>query len=188
MEALEDRIEKYLASGGGNCPVCGKDNIEGSSVEIDSGIASQEIFCNDCESSWTDQYTLTGYADLKIEGEVDKVLVANSPEVVKAQGRLNQDMKSLLDNTALSAKPLIKIGEDRPEGEASDIEIKPLNLTAAEVLERFEQRNPKWLKASMTVERAAQLARTRGCTLRAQFDPVMGLTIIATRARRESDT
>ena len=50
-----------------------------------------------------------------------------------------------------------------------------------------EERNPKWLKASMTVERAAQLCRTRGCTLRAQFDPVMGLTIIATRSRRESD-
>lgn len=50
-----------------------------------------------------------------------------------------------------------------------------------------EERNPKWLKASMTVERAAQLCRTRGCTLRAQFDPVMGLTIIAVRSRREGD-
>ena len=88
MNTLDDRIEKYLASGGGNCPVCGKHNLEGESVDIDGGSATQEMYCTDCESSWTDMYTLTGYADLKIGDSVH-------------------------------------IGEDRPEVEDSDIELKP---------------------------------------------------------------
>lgn len=101
MDTLDDRIEKYLASGGGNCPVCGKDNVEGSSVEIDSGIASQEIYCVDCHSSWTDQYTLTGYSDLNIT------------EATAAE------------HTDFTPKVSDVIGEDRPEVEASDIELKP---------------------------------------------------------------
>ena len=84
---IDARIEKYLASGGLNCPVCGKDNLEGDSIDISKAGSSQEVYCLDCESSWTDLYTLTGYADLTIGGSVP-------------------------------------IGEDRPEVEASDIEIK----------------------------------------------------------------
>ncbi len=52
----------------------------------------------------------------------------------------------------------------------------------------YETRNPKWLKPSMTMEHAAAQCHQRGCTLKARFDPMMGLTIIATRPRRESDS
>ena len=44
--------------------------------------------------------------------------------------------------------------------------------------------NPTWLKASMTMEQAAKQAAIRNCTLRASFDKLFGLRIVA--VRRES--
>jgi hypothetical protein len=51
---------QYVKEGGVSCPFCRESDIEGSSVTIDNGIASQSIICTDCGEEWTDVYTLTG--------------------------------------------------------------------------------------------------------------------------------
>lgn len=44
-----------------------------------------------------------------------------------------------------------------------------------------EIRNPSWVKPSMTIQQAAAQAAQRGFYLRAHFDRMMGLRIIAVR-------
>lgn len=67
MTTLTDT--EYVATLGTNCPVCQSTQLEGSSVDIDSGVASQEIWCKTCGASWNDIYTLTGYTDLDANKE-----------------------------------------------------------------------------------------------------------------------
>ena len=55
---------EYVATLGTNCPVCQSTQLEGSSVDIDGGGASQDIYCKTCGASWTDTYTRTGYTNL----------------------------------------------------------------------------------------------------------------------------
>ena len=57
---------EYVAALGTNCPVCQSTQLEGSSVDIDGGTASQEIWCKTCGASWNDTYTRTGYTNLDI--------------------------------------------------------------------------------------------------------------------------
>ena len=55
----------YLANCGSKCPHCGSTHIEATRcAEADGNTASAEIICNDCDSTWTDQYILTGFSDL----------------------------------------------------------------------------------------------------------------------------
>jgi len=56
--------EEYVAKGGGVCPVCGSDQVEGGSIDVDGPSAAQSVSCNDCNAEWKDIYQLTGYADL----------------------------------------------------------------------------------------------------------------------------
>lgn len=56
--------EEYAKRLGVHCPVCGSDMIEGDSFNTDSGIASQEVHCTECDACWRDLYTLTGYDNL----------------------------------------------------------------------------------------------------------------------------
>jgi len=53
--------KQYVKSDGVRCPYCNGGNIEGESVEIDAGGASQEVRCLDCDKAWLDVYKLTGY-------------------------------------------------------------------------------------------------------------------------------
>lgn len=55
----EAQRTEYMESGGIHCPVCKSKNIVGESVEIDAGIAWQEVGCDDCDADWVDNYTLT---------------------------------------------------------------------------------------------------------------------------------
>ena len=57
--------EHHAKTGGTCCPACGSEDIEGQEVTIEAGIAFQDITCNECDSSWTDEYTLTGYDKLE---------------------------------------------------------------------------------------------------------------------------
>jgi transcription elongation factor Elf1 len=41
-----------------NCPVCGFDQVDGGSVEIDGTQARQSVTCLECDASWTDVYEL----------------------------------------------------------------------------------------------------------------------------------
>ena len=59
MKRMTDR--QYVKAEGGKCPFCRSRQIEGSSVDIDTGGASQEMSCLDCGKQWVDCYELTGY-------------------------------------------------------------------------------------------------------------------------------
>lgn len=50
---------RYLDAAGTVCPFCGSDEITGGFVEIDGGLAEQEMMCLDCESVWHDLYSLS---------------------------------------------------------------------------------------------------------------------------------
>lgn len=47
------------------CPVCRSEDTEGKLMEIDADYAIREMYCHDCGSWWEDNYTLTGYSNLK---------------------------------------------------------------------------------------------------------------------------
>jgi hypothetical protein len=49
---------RYLAHRGIRCLYCKSRAIEGGLVDIDSGGASQEVNCLDCERTWVDYYKL----------------------------------------------------------------------------------------------------------------------------------
>ena len=53
---------EYVNGGGSNCPYCGSLHIEGvAGVNVEGGMALQEIRCLDCDSAWQDIYRLIGY-------------------------------------------------------------------------------------------------------------------------------
>lgn len=57
--------DEYVARGGVRCPHCRSWDIEGGVVEIESGTASQEVWCSSCGRAWCDTYELTGYEDIE---------------------------------------------------------------------------------------------------------------------------
>jgi hypothetical protein len=59
--------EYYAYNGGDHCPVCGSEMIEGGSVDIIYGGAFQEVWCQDCPTSWQSVYNLIGYVSLTTE-------------------------------------------------------------------------------------------------------------------------
>ncbi len=62
MSAPTLNQEQYVAAGGANCPGCDSgDGVEGGSVEIDAGGASQNCYCVECGAEWTDLYDLKSY-------------------------------------------------------------------------------------------------------------------------------
>lgn len=54
----EHKKADYIAKGGNKCVSCDSDNIEGGHVNIDSGLATQRVWCNDCYGIWMDEYKL----------------------------------------------------------------------------------------------------------------------------------
>lgn len=54
---------------GVSCPICKSENIVGTYIELDIASANQDCICEDCRSSWTDHYTLTGWTLLEYGDE-----------------------------------------------------------------------------------------------------------------------
>lgn len=52
---------EYAEQCGARCPWCLSTSIEGQSIDVDTGNASQEMNCLNCSRSWTDNYVLTGF-------------------------------------------------------------------------------------------------------------------------------
>ncbi len=48
------------------CPVCGEHGASGGPIEVDAGVARQELTCGECGAGWQDQYSLVGYAQLEL--------------------------------------------------------------------------------------------------------------------------
>lgn len=51
----------YLDKGGGICPFCQSDQIEGGSIDIDGDTAAQRVGCLVCDHEWFDLYKLIGF-------------------------------------------------------------------------------------------------------------------------------
>ncbi|MDT0498597.1 hypothetical protein RM530_14700 [Algiphilus sp. W345] len=53
---------QYIRSKGLRCPFCRARDVEGQAgLDIDAGVAPQEVRCNACQRFWTDIYLLAGY-------------------------------------------------------------------------------------------------------------------------------
>ena len=52
--------DKYLKSGGLECPLCGSKNISAGRLRADCDYAWAAASCGDCPAEWKDLYTLTG--------------------------------------------------------------------------------------------------------------------------------
>jgi hypothetical protein len=57
------QAKKYLEKRGLACPFCGSRDIEGGSMDFDSGEIAQRISCHECNERWTDVYKLVAVAD-----------------------------------------------------------------------------------------------------------------------------
>lgn len=58
--------DEYAETGGLKCPVCGSDNIQGDcQADCDGPNATSEADCPDCGATWTDNYHISGYTNLK---------------------------------------------------------------------------------------------------------------------------
>lgn len=51
----------YLDDSGTRCPFCGSDAVYAGNTHLRKGGLDQEINCGECQTTWYDQYTLTGY-------------------------------------------------------------------------------------------------------------------------------
>ena len=61
-----EKIDEYTWSGGARCPYCGETNIEGSSIDINSGVATQGMSCPDCGRTWDDIYKLVSIYEHRV--------------------------------------------------------------------------------------------------------------------------
>jgi hypothetical protein len=57
------QAKKYLEQGGIACPFCGSWDIDGGSMNFESGEIAQRISCHECNERWTDVYRLAAVAD-----------------------------------------------------------------------------------------------------------------------------
>jgi len=58
-----EKAKEYLEQHGLVCPFCGSWDIEGGSMDFDSGEIAQRISCHECNEQWTDVYKLAAVAD-----------------------------------------------------------------------------------------------------------------------------
>ena len=69
MTDLEAKKKLYLEKYGVRCLNCGSYDIEGGSIIVDSGGASQDVSCTKCWSTWTDCYVLDDVVNIEISEE-----------------------------------------------------------------------------------------------------------------------
>ncbi len=59
---MAERFDKNSFDMQGECPVCWWSNLNYDTAEIDWDVVSYGWTCNDCESEWTEWYTLEFYS------------------------------------------------------------------------------------------------------------------------------
>lgn len=57
--------KEYANKDGHHCPFCESLDLDGESIEVDSGAAFQRVSCMECNGSWVDVYKLEGYDSWK---------------------------------------------------------------------------------------------------------------------------
>ncbi len=55
--------QEYIDRGGCHCPFCQSDQTDGTSTDFDGAYVFLKITCLDCEETWRDVYTLSGYQE-----------------------------------------------------------------------------------------------------------------------------
>jgi hypothetical protein len=63
----KEQAKRYFESNGTQCPFCDSDQIAGDEIDIDGGVAGQDVRCNECGRSWRDNYRLSSISTY--EGE-----------------------------------------------------------------------------------------------------------------------
>lgn len=53
--------EEYVSGKGLLCPFCGSESIQGGFIQVEAGVALQEMGCARCENRWQDIYRLVGF-------------------------------------------------------------------------------------------------------------------------------
>lgn len=64
-EYVKDRGVPYASIYPVRCPVCRSVDTGGGMVEINAVFATREMYCDECNSRWEDDYSLSGYSSLK---------------------------------------------------------------------------------------------------------------------------
>jgi len=96
--------EEYVKKLGLICPNCeATEGIYGSSpdgVNIDDGIAWQEIRCTLCKAGWTDNYNLVGYSQLEVPEKEDITNIQHPPnqQVAENWARIASERKAEQSN------------------------------------------------------------------------------------------
>ncbi|MBW3598183.1 MAG: hypothetical protein KY475_13045 [Planctomycetes bacterium] len=54
----KEQVTAYLEKRGNLCPYCESEQIEGQSIEVNDGFATQEVICLNCSAVWMDEYRL----------------------------------------------------------------------------------------------------------------------------------
>ena len=67
-KVLKCRTQRQYLKHPGECPFCKNENIDGDSVEIDGKNACQIVRCLNCDATWQDSYTLSGFEVLAEPG------------------------------------------------------------------------------------------------------------------------
>lgn len=57
--------EEYVKIDGMICPECESEDLKWSPIRIGSGGISQRVHCQNCDSSWYDEYELSGYTSFR---------------------------------------------------------------------------------------------------------------------------
>ena len=66
----DEQVQAYLQASH-KCPCCKSQDIEGGAFDFEGDHVYQDIKCNRCGRTWTDEYTLTGITEPPEEGETD---------------------------------------------------------------------------------------------------------------------
>lgn len=61
----EAELKPYIEASGQYCPVCKGHDISGGYIEIDGGVAWQEVDCGECGATWTDEYDLARVSNVR---------------------------------------------------------------------------------------------------------------------------
>ena len=75
--------QEYAIINGLNCPHCGSaDIIADGQPDVDGASVYLDVYCGDCNSTWQDVYTLTGYDKLEIPQKDNEVILEFDNEYV----------------------------------------------------------------------------------------------------------
>lgn len=69
--AEQHLVSEYVREGGGLCPQCRSNEIEGGSIDVNGSSAYQNVVCKCCSSTWTDHYRLVGFDEFE-PGQIEE--------------------------------------------------------------------------------------------------------------------